>query len=431
MTNLTRVLVLAGVVTLTNVHGSVTGTANHLLAAEAGKAPVNYAVSANNDFAIDLYKQLATEKQGENLFFSPYSISNALAMTAEGARGETAAQMGKALCFPTAARRIGSDAQLIPWNVALIHTGYAELNQRFNASKRSYELRVANALWGEMTHPFLQAYVDTIHEYYKTGGLFTVDFRGDPEAVRLRINEWVEQQTANKIKDLIAEGQIDSSTRLVLTNAIYFKGKWQNVFMKSNTRQRDFSVSATKKIKTPQMFQEDNLRYSEYASLKVLELPYKGRDLSMLILLPSGIDGLPALEKSLSAERIGKLRSKLRPRRVEVYLPKFRLEMAFELKPALEALGMKQAFTGAADFSGIDGEHYLSISAVIHKTFVDVNEVGTEAAAATAVILGRGTGMPPRVPPAVFRADHPFLFMICDRWSGSILFLGRVINPRK
>ena len=230
MRSITRVLVLAGVVTLTNVQGSVTGTADHLLAAEAGKAPVNYAVTANSDFAWNLYKQLSREKSGKNLFFSPYSISSALAMTAEGARGDTAAQMGRTLCFPAAAARMGTEAQLIPWNVALIHTGMSELNQRFNAPKLPYQLHVANALWGEKTHPFLQSYVDAIHKYYRTGGIFPVDFRGNPEAVRQRINQWVEQQTAERIKNLIAEGQIDASTQLVLTNAIYFKAAWLKLF---------------------------------------------------------------------------------------------------------------------------------------------------------------------------------------------------------
>ncbi|MBN1396301.1 MAG: serpin family protein [Pirellulales bacterium] len=390
-----------------------------LWGAEPEKGAVDNAVAANGDFALDLYKQLSNERRSENLFFSPYSIFSALSMTAEGARGETAEQMCKTLRFPGGNERI-----------AAIHAGLAELNRRYNAPDLPYELQVANALWGEKSHPFLRSYIDAIEKHYKTGGLFSVDFCRAPEAARLRINDWVEDKTNDKIKDLIAEGQIDSSTRLVLTNAIYFKGDWRDTFDPINTRPRDFSVSAEKKVRVPTMFQEESHLYWEDESLQVLELPYRGRDVSMLIALPRKVDGLPALEQSLSRERIGKWRARLRPRRVEVHLPKFKLETAFELKPTLERLGMKRAFAAAADFSGIDGERYLMLSAVIHKTFADVNEAGTVAAAATAV-TGLATGMPPRTTPAVFRADHPFLFMICDKQSGNILFLGRVIKPEK
>lgn len=290
MSSMTRVLSLRGAIALSVFYVGVT---TGLSAAVADKEPVDYAVTANSDFAVNLYKQLSKEKQGKNLFFSPYSISSALTMTAEGARGETAEQMGQVLCFPKAAVRIGSDSQLIPWNVALIHSGITELNQRYNTPKLPYKVGVANALWGEQSHPFLQSYIDTIHKYYKTGGLFAVDFRHAPEAVRLRINRWVEEQTADKIKDLIPKRLIDSSTRLVLTNAIYFKGEWQDQFETYNTRSRDFNVSPDKKVKVPMMFKADGFRYAEDGSLQVVELPYKGRDLSMLVILPREIDGLP------------------------------------------------------------------------------------------------------------------------------------------
>jgi serine protease inhibitor len=495
MSSFTRVLVLAGVVTLANHLGSVTGQADHLLAAEKGRAPVDQAVTANSNFAVDLYRQLSQEKEnrGKNVFFSPYSISSALAMTAEGARGQTAAEMGKVLRFPEAARRIGDDAQLIPWNTALLHTGMAELNARlekaqkpvprevadkiaelrkqieatnaradalrvahqgadwerrwaeeFNKSAKlsielngvlahvdQYEVHVANALWGEKSHPFPQPYLETIHKFYQTGRLLPVDFKNDPETARLAINAWVEEQTHHKIKDLLAAGTVTPDTRLVLTNAIYFLGNWISQFDPGLTRDQDFSVSAGEKVKAPLMHQMHEYRYWVNRSIQALELPYKGDDLSMLVLLPRQADGLAAMENSLSSAHVRQLRAELQPKTVDAYLPKFKLQTCYALSGPLEALGMKQAFiAGKADFSGIDGgTGYFYISQVVHKAFVDVNERGTEAAAATGDEL-LAADLPP-VRPVVFRADHPFLFLICDNHSGSVLFLGRVVNPKE
>ena len=503
MTSLTRVLVLAGVVTLANAQGSVTGQANHLLAAETGKAPVNYAVTANSDFAVDLYRQLSKGSPDQNLFFSPYSVSSALAMAAEGARGQTALEMGRALRFPATARRIGDDAQAIPWNTSLLHTGMGQLNERLEKAQKPVpqevtgkiaklqkqievakdrmgadlkkqiedakkahqrtdllepsaeetkkyrqliaelsevsshmdqydqcEVHVANALWGEKTHPFQQPYLDTIGKFYKTGGLFPVDFKNNSEAARLEINSWVEKQTAGKIKDLLARTTVDDKTRMVLTNAIYFRGNWTEPFEPGATSEQDFKVVGGKTIKAPLMHQVHEYRYWANRSLQVLELPYQGGDLSMLVLLPREADGLAAVENSLSAARIGQLRAKLQSETVDAYLPKFKLETSYELNDSLAALGMKQAFVvGQADFSGIDGgTGYFSISQVIHKAFVDVNERGTEAAAATGV--AKLAEDKPLAPPVVFRADHPFLFLICDNPSGSILFLGRMVDPK-
>ena len=227
---LTRILVLSGVVMLANLQGSISGGANQLLAAEPGKAPVNYAAAANSDFGFDFYRQLTNDKNndGKNMFFSPYSMSAALAMTAEGARGKTAQEMGNVLRFPGAAKRVGNDAQLIPWNVAMIHTGIATVSDRLNADSKQYELRVANSLWGEQTYPFSPTYLGTINKYYKTGGIFSVDFLHEFEAARKKINAWVESTTNQRIKDILPKGAVDNSTCLVLVNAIYFKGQWHS-----------------------------------------------------------------------------------------------------------------------------------------------------------------------------------------------------------
>jgi serine protease inhibitor len=528
MKRLTRVLVLAGAVTLTTALGSVTGPADHLLAAETGKAPVDVAVAANSGFAFDLYARLSRANEGKNLFASPYSVSVALAMVAEGARGQTAAEMGKVLHFPEAARHVGDDAQLLPWNAALIHTGLAALHDRFNprpapqgfrekiaalrkeleaANRRAdglmkagewdkgnavatraqalaaelnkllaqvdqYELRVANALWGEKTYPFRQEYLDTINRFYHTGGVFPVDFRNDYEGARKRINAWVEEKTNDRIKDLIPANLLDPEeaklVRLILTNAIYFKGEWAEVFDARQTRDEDFLTAAGGKVRVP-MMRHDALKGTRYAAFAgdgsffatparvaaaraddkglypddkgfvLLELPYKGDELAMLVIAPQAAGGLPALEKMLTAENLSKWVAKLQGREVHVHLPKFRLETKYDLGDALRALGMVRAWRDprAADGAQFDGmsasqdpAQKLYVTKVLHKAFVDVNEKGTEAAAATAVIMAAPLSAQLTVPfVPLFRADRPFVFLIRDRKTGSILFLGRVTNP--
>lgn len=217
-------------------------------------------------------------------------------------------------------------------------------------------------------------------------------------------------------------------TRLVLTNAIYFKGDWANQFKKDQTHDANFMVSTAQKVKVPLMHKKQSYPFVQDALLQVLELPYKGNDLSMLVLLPKETEGLADLESSLSASKIAELRAKLRSRPVDVYLPKFKLDASFSLTKTLQELGMKLAFAETADFSGMDGRRDLHISAVIHKAFVNVNEEGTEAAAATGVV-NRVMARPISKPPVIFRADHPFVFAICDKRDGSILFLGRVADP--
>jgi len=528
MARMTRVLVLAGLVTLANPMGTVTGGPDDLLAAEVGAAPVKYAVRANSDFAFDLYAQFAKENAGKNLFFSPYSISNALAMTAEGARGETALEMGRVLRFPEAARRVGADAQLIPWRTALIHTGMGKLNDRLTAvrdeadlesarariaelrqdiesakqtvlrlrgdrSKRrqysaamaagrkataeleealtkvdQYELRIANALWGEKTYPFLDDYVHTISKHYKTGGVFPADFRTNAPAERDRINAWVEQRTNNRIKELIPAGQVDPLTRLVLTNAIYFKGQWAKPFKESETRPGPFSLANGSRVRTPIMYAR-NLEVGRYAAFNadgspfttprtvrrgqtrglypaaggfaMLELPYKGEDLSMVLIAPNRPGGLAAIERTLDADRLAAWIGKLQKRKTHVFLPKFKMETDYKMKRTLQAMGMVRAFTDprdpakGADFTGLcasgDPSQRLYISAVLHKAFLEVNEKGTEAAAATAVVTRLGGGPPAGPVPftPTFKADRPFLFLIRDVKTGSVLFVGRMMKP--
>jgi len=374
-------------------------------------------VQADNQFAVDLYGQLSKEQPGKNLFFSPTSLSIALAMTAAGAQGDTAAEMAKALHLD----------DFLPQ----AHAEYHQVLQRWNAggADRGYQLRVANRLWGQQGFPFLAGYLTLTRQQYGAE-LGIVDFSGQTEAARQEINAWIETQTAEKIKDLIPRGQLDANTKLVLTNAIYFKGDWTSAFQARQTRDADFTITGQKKVTVPLMHQKETYPYAEDSALQVLELPYQGDELAMLVLLPRTPDGLPDLEKSLSAKQIAALRAKLRRQQVDVYLPKFKLETTFALSGTLQALGIKAAFSAAAaDFSAIDGRRDLYVSAVLHKAFVDVNEKGTEAAAATGVVMGVMAVRAPAKPIPVFRADHPFTFAICDQRDGSLLFLGRVTNP--
>jgi serpin B len=259
--------------------------------------------------------------------------------------------------------------------------------------------------------------------------LAEVDFASQPEAGRARINLWVEQETHEKIRDLVPPDAIRPETVLVLTNAIYFKGDWSHPFSKAATKDEPFHVSGEQTIQVPLMHRTDDLRFAAIDALQVLELKYGKGELSALFLLPEAIDGLPALEAKLNHENLSHWTSALARRKVDVFLPRFKLSSEFSLREVLAAMGMTHAFDNQADFSGISTQEKLSISAVLHKAFVDLNEEGTEAAAATAVVMRMEAAMLPK-PPVVFRADHPFLFLIVDNQTRSILFLGRVTSPQ-
>jgi serpin B len=377
-------------------------------------------VEANNQFALDLYSRLVNnpEQAGENVFFSPWSISSALAITYEGARGMTAEEIQSVFHFPT--------------DAATRRTGFYELSSGLNRGGTGYTLRTANALWAEKTYPFLPSYISTARSSY-SAYVTNLDFIGNPEASRTTINRWVADQTANKIQDLLPQGSIHPLTRLVITNAIYFKGTWDKQFTEENTIEEDFRISPSQTVRVPMMRRTDKdakYWYAETDTLQVLGMPYAhkdGKELSMLILLPRD-ENLPAAEQSLTAQGVSELQQALAYKRVMVYFPKFRLETDYRLSDALKEMGMPTAFSGSADFSGMDGKGDLFIDDVFHKAFVDVNEEGTEAAAATAVSMTLSYEMSFE-PIPVFKADHPFIFLIQDDDTGNILFMGRVVNP--
>ncbi len=372
------------------------------------------AVEGNNAFAVALYGQL--RKQGGNLFFSPESISTALAMAYAGARGGTASQMAKTLHFTL------PPAKLQPAMGALLSD--------LNAAHQGYQLSVANALWAQEGYTFLDDFLNLLKTNYGAG-LNQVNFKGATEAARLTINQWVEQKTQDKIKNLLQPGALRSDTRLVLTNAIYFKGDWETQFDKAQTRNEDFHLSPGQTTTAPLMHREGRFSYFDGGSFQVLEIPYKSKELSLIVFLPKDPGGLGGLEQSLTDSKLQQwLRQLVSVSKVIVTMPKFKMTQEFELGSTLGAMGMPQAFSSSADFSGMTGRRDFAISQVIHKAYIDVNEEGTEAAAATAVTMRALAIRAPEAPPPVFRADHPFVFMIRDNRSASILFMGRVADPR-
>jgi len=373
--------------------------------------------NASNAFAFDLYAKLATADNG-NLFFSPNSIQTALAMTWAGARGDTSAQMATVLHLPAGSNTVNKD----------FGDFLKLLNAPVNADgkPRGYLLSVANALWGQSGYAFLPPFLKLLKTDYGAG-LHEVDFKSDSEGARQEINAWVAKETVDKIQNLIGPGALTSKTRLVLTNAIYFKGTWQDPFEKQSTHDETFHLSATSQIQVPTMYRAGNYGYTENSNYQALQLPYAGGDLAMVILLPRAVDGLPQLEKALTPQAMADVLEGIHDQEVHVSIPKFKMTAEFELAPVLESMGMRDAFGTGADFSGMTGNRDFSISAVIHKAFVEVNEQGTEAAAATGVEMAMAMAMPEQ--PVDFVADHPFLFIIRDERSGAILFMGRLANP--
>jgi len=366
-------------------------------------------VDGNTAFAMDLYRHLAGNQQG-NLFLSPASVSAALAMTRGGARGATATEMDDTLHFG-----LGQDR---------LHPAYAALDASLNSDDDPWELAIANRLWGQQGLAFEQPFLDITRNHYGAE-LASVDFAGATEPTRLEINDWVSDNTAERIPELLKPGVIDASTALVLTNAIYFLGTWDKPFDPEATTDQPFTTAAGEQVQVPLMYQETAVRWTETEDLALLAMPYSGDRLEMVIALPAAHDGLPALEASLTPEVLTDWDTHMRPAKVKVWLPRFELNAEFELSKALGDLGMPTAFGGGADFSGMTTATGLFISAVVHQAFVDVNEKGTEAAAATAVVMTRSAR--PKV--TQFRADHPFLFLIRDTQTGAVLFMGRMVSP--
>jgi len=375
-------------------------------------------VEGNSIFAFELYQKLR-DKEG-NLFCSPYSISLALAMTYAGANNETAQQMADTLQF-----MLDQDS---------LHAAFnwldAQLASRGQGAQgkdeKGFRLNIANAIWGQKDYEFLSAFLDVLAENYGAG-LRILDFITETEASRLAINRWVYNQTEGRIKDLIPPGAINELTRLVLTNAIYFNAAWEHPFDKKMTTNGPFYLLDGGEVVVPMMKQTESFGYTEGEGYQAVELPYDGRELSMVVLLPES-GNFEAFEKGLQAQQVDAIINGLQPTEVTLTMPKFEFESEFSLRDILAGMGMPDAFSpDEADFSGMTGNRELFISDVVHKAFVAVDEAGTEAAAATAVIVG--TTSAPGEPTVEVTLDRPFIFLIRDIETDTILFVGRVLNP--
>ncbi|KAM9224390.1 plasminogen activator inhibitor 2 [Dugong dugon] len=409
---------------------------------------------ANAIFALNFFKHLANTSPTQNLFFCPWSISSTMAMVYLGARGNTADQMAQVFQFnkvgghkviPVTPRKFTSceirqwiqkatypDAILQAQAGNTIHSSFQSLISAINSSSGGYLLESINQLFGEKSTRFNEEYVKLCKKYYSTEPQ-AVDFLEHAEEARKKINSWVKTQTKGKIPNLLPEGSVDRETRMVLVNAVYFKGKWKTPFQKKLNRLYPFCVNATERKPVQMMYLHErlNIGYIEDLKAQILELPYAG-DVSMFLLLPDGVadvsTGLELLEGEITYDKLNKWTSKdtMVEDDVEVYLPQFKLEKRYELKPILRSMGISDAFSKAqANFLGMSERNDLFLSEVFHQAALNVNEEGTEATAGTgAIMTGRsGHGGPQ------FVADHPFLFFIMHRMTRSILFLGRFSSP--
>ncbi|KAM9827277.1 serpin B6-like [Neosynchiropus ocellatus] len=406
---------------------------------------------ANTDFCLDLMKRLGDNDKSANVFYSPFSISSALAMVMLGASGNTLSQMSQVLSFtkakmsePQMAGEMQQQVQSsLPPCLQLkalktllleeVHLKFSKMLENLDNKDASYKLSVANRLYGEQSYEFVEDFLGMSQKYYKAQ-LESVDFIKNAEAARCNINSWVEAQTNGKIKDLLAPGVLDSLSRLVLVNAIYFKGSWHKKFQESRTSDQPFKLSKNNTKQVKMMYQKSKfkLTYIPEVQCQVLELPYVGMELSMLIFLPNSMDddstGLEKLERELTIDNfIEWTRPDMMDEvEVQVGLPRFKLEETYDMKSVLMSMGMVDAFDMTkSDFSGMSKNNDLSVSKVVHKAFVEVNEEGTEAAAATGVVMMLRCARPADR----FIADHPFLFFIRHNPTRSVLFAGRFCTP--
>ncbi|XP_064235126.1 serpin B3-like isoform X2 [Aotus nancymaae] len=382
---------------------------------------------ANTQFLFDLFQQFRKSKN--NIFYSPISITSALGMVLLGAKGNTAQQINKVLHFDQVTENTTEKAATYQVDKSgNVHQQFQKLLTELNKSTDAYELKIANKLFGEKTYQFLKEYLDAIKKYYQTS-VESVDFVKAPEESRKKINAWVESQTNEKIKNLFPYKSIDRDTTLVLVNAIYFKGQWEKKFNKEDTKEEKFwpNKDTYKPIQMMRQYTFFNFALLEDVQAKVLEIPYKAKDLSMIVLLPDEIDGLQKLEEKLTAEKLMKWTSlqNMREARVNLQLPRFKVEEAYDLKDTLRAMGMVDVFSDA-DLSGMTGSRDLVVSKALHKAFVEVTEEGAEATAATGVVTELQSAPSTN---EEFHCNHPFLFFIRQNKTNSILFFGRFSSP--
>jgi serpin B len=383
---------------------------------DVSPADVATLVDGNTAFSFDLFQELKSEDG--NMFYSPYSISLALAMTYAGAWGETEQQMADTLHYDLSQDNLHPAFNYLDMELAKRGEGAR------GKDDEGFRLNIVNAIWGQKDFTFLPEFLDTLAENYGAG-LRLLDFINETEKSRITINDLVSDETEGRIQDLIPQGQLDAATRLVLTNAIYFNAAWQYRFEKSMTSDSVFHLLNGQDINVPMMRQTESFGYTTGDGYQAVELQYDGGELSMVILLPDPGE-YDSFEDQLNVENTNEIINRLQYTQVALAMPKFEFESEFKMKDTLSRMGMPVAFSPSADFSGMTGGKELYIDQVIHKAFVSVDEAGTEAAAATAVDM-KLTSMPAE--PVNVTIDHPFIFLIRDIETGTILFVGRVMNP--
>ncbi|MFA5054783.1 MAG: serpin family protein [Dehalococcoidia bacterium] len=373
-------------------------------------------VDGNSEFAFDMFQEL--KEQDGNLFYSPYSISLALAMTYAGARTETATEMADVFHFTLPQEQMHPAFNWL--DLELISRGETAKGQ----DDEGFRLHIANAIWGQKDYTFLDGFLDTLGLNYGAG-LRILDFINEPEPSRITINDWVSDETEGKIEDLIPQGVIDSMTRLVLTNAIYFNAAWLNQFYSESTGDGEFNLIDGVSVTVPMMAQSESFAYVDGDGYQAVEMLYNGSEMSMVVLLPDGGE-FESFEDGLDSAFVDQIIASLEFSEVDLVMPRFEYEYECGLSDTLAGMGMPTAFSEGADFSGMTGNFDLFIGDVLHKAYVSVDEEGTEAAAATAVIM-QLTAMPAE--PVQMTVDRPFIFLIRDIETGTILFVGRVMDP--
>ena len=371
----------------------------------------------NQAFAFDLYQAL--RQNAGNIFYSPHSISEALAMTYAGAKGDTAQQIGSTLNFTLPQDRLHP----------AFNSMESDLNSRGKDTQgkngSGFTLNVVNAIWGQKNYTFLSPFLDVLAQNYGAG-IRILDFITQAENSRITINNWVSNETAGRIQNLVPQGAIDAQTRMVLTNAIYFKAAWLHQFNKASTADGQFTPLSGSPVTASMMHLSESFNYAKGDGYQALELPYDGNQISMVVLLPDSGNFQP-FEQGLNSQQVNSIISTFQNNRVSLTMPRFTFSSDFGLKGTLSAMGMPVAFSNNADFSGMTGSRDLQLTDVLHKAFVAVDETGTEAAAATAVIVGVTSA--PVQPPVDFNINRPFIFFIRDIPTGEILFVGRILNP--
>lgn len=412
---LSLVLPLAGC-TGTASAGLVESDKERITSPDVSPTDKSTVVDGNTAFSFDLFQELKSEDG--NIFYSPYSISLALAMTYAGARGETAAQMADTLHYDLSQDNLHPAFNYLDMELAERGEGAR------GKDDEGFRLNIVNAIWGQKDFTFLPEFLDTLAENYGAG-LRVLDFINETEKARVTINDWVSNETEDRIKDLIPEGQLNADTRLVLTNAIYFNAAWQYQFEEDQTSDSLFYPLDGQDVTVPMMRQTESFGYTSGDGYQAIELQYDGGELSMIVLLPDS-GKYDSFEDQLNAGKTNDIISAIQYTQVELSMPKFEFESEFKMKDTLSAMGMPVAFGSGADFSGMTGPRDLYIDQVIHKAFVSVDETGTEAAAATAVDM-KLTSMPAE--PIKVTVDRPFIFFIRDIETGTVLFVGRIMNP--